>query len=47
MTDVNGLGGLGQGELALLAPEYLLAGHLIDRAGMPHLISTFGARRHA
>ncbi len=29
-------------ELALLVPEYLLAGHLIDRAGMPHVIGAFG-----
>jgi hypothetical protein len=29
-------------ELALLVPEYLLAGHLIDRAGMPHLVGAFG-----
>ncbi len=29
-------------ELALLVPEYLLAGHVIDRAGMPHLIGAFG-----
>ena len=42
MTIANGLGGLTQGELALLTPEYLLAGHLIDRAGMPHLIGAFG-----
>jgi hypothetical protein len=42
MTVVNGLGALDQEELALLAPEYLLAGHLIDRAGMPHLTGTFG-----
>lgn len=28
--------------LARLVPEYLLAGHLIDRAGMPYLIATFG-----
>ena len=42
MTDANGLGGLRQAELALLTPEYLLAGHLIDRAGMPHLIAAFG-----
>lgn len=42
MTIVNGLGELTQEELALLAPEYLLAGHLIDRAGMPHLIGAFG-----
>ncbi|HWD51425.1 MAG TPA: hypothetical protein VG412_03425 [Acidimicrobiales bacterium] len=42
MTGIEGLGGLRHGELALLAPEYLLAGHLIDRAGMPHLIGAFG-----
>ncbi len=29
-------------ELARLVPEYLLAGHVIDRAGMPHLIGAFG-----
>ena len=29
-------------ELAVLVPELLLAGHLIDRAGMPHLIGAFG-----
>ena len=33
---------LSQAELAVLVPEYLLCGHLIDRAGMPHLISEFG-----
>jgi hypothetical protein len=42
MTVVQGLEGLTREELALLAPEYLLAGHLIDRAGMPHLIGAFG-----
>jgi hypothetical protein len=42
MTVVNGIGALRQEELALLAPEYLLAGHLIDRAGMPHLTGAFG-----
>ncbi len=31
-----------QQELARLVPEYLLAGHVIDRAGMPHLIGAFG-----
>ncbi len=30
---------LGHGELALLAREHLLAGHLIDRAGMPVVVS--------
>ena len=42
MTPGSGLGDLSRAELALLAPEYLLAGHLIDRAGMPHLIGAFG-----
>ncbi len=42
MTPQSGLEALGRDELARLAPEYLLAGHLIDRAGMPHLIGAFG-----
>ena len=42
MTSGSGLGRLSQVELALLVPEYLLAGHLIDRAGMPHVIGAFG-----
>ncbi len=42
MSSVRGLEGLDHTELALLTPEYLLAGHLIDRAGMPHLIGAFG-----
>lgn len=29
-------------ELAVLGREFLLAGHLIDRAGMPHVIGAFG-----
>jgi hypothetical protein len=29
-------------ELAGLLREYLLCGHLIDRAGMPHLVATHG-----
>ncbi len=29
-------------QLATLVPELLLAGHLIDRAGMPHAIAAFG-----
>ncbi len=33
---------LTRSELAVLLPELLLAGHLIDRAGMPHAISAFG-----
>ncbi len=42
MTIEKGLGGLSQEALAQLTPEYLLAGHLIDRAGMPHLTGAFG-----
>ncbi len=42
MTSGPGLDRLSREELALLVPEYLLAGHLIDRAGMPHLIGAFG-----
>jgi hypothetical protein len=34
--------GRSHAELADLARELLLAGHLIDRSGMPHLISRFG-----
>lgn len=33
---------LARDELAALVPEYLLCGHLIDRAGMPHAIGAFG-----
>jgi hypothetical protein len=42
MTSGPGLDGLDRDRLARLVPEYLLAGHLIDRAGMPHLIGAFG-----
>ena len=34
--------GRSHAELAELARELLLAGHLIDRSGMPHLITAFG-----
>jgi hypothetical protein len=34
--------GRSHAELAELARELLLAGHLIDRSGMPHLIARFG-----
>ena len=37
------LGERSRAELASMLPEILLAGHLIDRAGMPHLIGAFGA----
>lgn len=44
MTDpIEGpFGGLSRAERAVLAREWLLAGHLIDRAGMPHLIGDYG-----
>jgi hypothetical protein len=40
MTDA--LQALSREELAALGREYLLAGHLIDRAGMPFLLAEFG-----
>jgi hypothetical protein len=42
MSRPIGLEALSRDQLARLVPEYLLAGHLIDRAGMPHLIGAFG-----
>jgi len=39
---VRTLGDLSHDELAVLVREYLLAGQLMDRAGMPHLISAYG-----
>jgi len=42
VTSGPGLDRLSREQLARLVPEYLLAGHLIDRAGMPHLIGAFG-----
>ena len=42
MSSGPGLDRLRRDQLARLVPEYLLAGHLIDRAGMPHLIGAFG-----
>ena len=41
-TEVPGLASEDRATLALLVREYLLDGHLIDRAGMPHLIGRFG-----
>jgi hypothetical protein len=29
-------------ELAVLVREYLMAGHMIDRAGMPHVMAALG-----
>ncbi len=40
--DVPGLASEDRATLAVLVREYLLDGHLIDRAGMPHLIGAFG-----
>lgn len=37
-----GVDGLQRAELAVLAREYLLAGQLMDRAAMPHVIGAFG-----
>ncbi len=42
MTGGSEIERLSHDQLAVLVPEYLLAGHLIDRAGMPHLIGAFG-----
>ncbi len=42
MTSASPYAGRSHAELAELARELLLAGHLIDRSGMPHLISAFG-----
>ena len=42
MTPVRAIGDLRRDELAVLARELLLAGQLMDRAGMPHLISNYG-----
>jgi hypothetical protein len=38
----DALEALSRAELAALGREYLLAGHLMDRAGMPHVIFEFG-----
>ena len=37
-----GFGGLSRQQLAVLVPELLLCGHLIDRAGMPHVLAELG-----
>ncbi len=42
MTATDGFADLSRDQLAVLVPELLLAGHLIDRAGMPHAIGAFG-----
>ncbi len=42
MSVTAGIQGRTRDELARLVPEYLLAGHVIDRAGMPHVIGEFG-----
>ena len=41
-TAPHRLGDLTHDELAVLGREYLLAGQLMDRSGMPHLISAYG-----
>ena len=42
MSDDQPFHGWTRDDLAALVREYLLAGHLIDRAGMPHLIGPYG-----
>ena len=42
MTSVPTLRDLSRADLAVLAREYLLCGHLIDRAGMGYLIGPYG-----
>ena len=42
MTGLRRIDDLDHAELAVLVREYLLCGHLIDRAGMPHVIAKFG-----
>jgi hypothetical protein len=42
VTPPTGFASLSRDQLAVLVPELLLAGHLIDRAGMPHAIGAFG-----
>jgi len=39
---VRGLADRSRAELAVLVREYLLAGHLVDRAGMPHVVRPHG-----
>ncbi|WP_280232659.1 hypothetical protein [Nocardia cyriacigeorgica] len=39
---VSNYAGLSRNELAILLPELLLCGHLIDRSGMAHTIGAFG-----
>ncbi|MCB1257707.1 MAG: hypothetical protein KDB26_11410 [Microthrixaceae bacterium] len=39
---ITGLSDLDRSQLAAVAREYLLAGQLMDRAGMPHIIAEFG-----
>ncbi|MGB6059210.1 MAG: hypothetical protein WBF71_13215 [Microthrixaceae bacterium] len=41
-TEPRQLEDLSRSELAVLGREFLLAGQLMDRAGMPHIISRFG-----
>jgi hypothetical protein len=38
----QGFAALSRAQLAVLVPELLLAGHLIDRAGLPHALVAFG-----
>ena len=42
MSERQDFEGCGREELAVLVREYLLAGHMIDRAGMPQVIGSYG-----
>lgn len=42
ITDM-GLEGCSREQLAVLVREYLLAGHMIERAGMPHVMAALGS----
>ena len=42
MSERQDFEGCGREELAILVREYLLAGHMIDRAGMPQVIGSYG-----
>ncbi len=42
MSSLSPLAALSRAQLATLVPELLLAGHLIDRSGMPHAIAALG-----
>ena len=42
VNQIRELEGCSRDELAVLVREYLMAGHMIDRAGMPHVMAELG-----